>query len=58
MFDWNSFWTVFGICVAFGGALLLDRMFPNIANKPVMKVQEEYVPNYIDRVVNVVMKKK
>lgn len=58
MLDWNSFWSVFGICVAFGGALLLDRMYPNMVTKQEQPIDSYYIPDYIDHIGNVIMKKK
>ena len=60
MVDWNSFWTVLGICGTFAGAIILDKMFPNMVTKHIQKqpIDSYYVPDYIDRVGDIVMKRK
>ncbi len=55
---WDNFLTVLGICVAFGGIFIVNRMFPNPAKAKKEKPVARYVPHHIDEYGNVVMVQK
>jgi len=56
--DWNTFWTVVGLLVALSGAFIIDKLFPTLTAKAMKQPVENYVPDHIDRLGNIVMRKK
>jgi len=57
--NWESILITLGICVAFGGPFVVNKMFLKTAKAAIKpKPTVNYVPDHIDKYGNVVMRRE
>jgi len=56
--NWETILTVLGICVAFSGPFMVNKMFPSTAKAIKPKPSSVYLPHHIDEYGDVIMTKR